>query len=224
MCGINCAADPTHVLLAYIETTAESSFKLHCEISIPLLHLLRPPHQSFFPNRAAPLLLSPVSSYAELIHINRYMSHLPLRSPGYTRIVCICVCLYCTFPTSLPALHPAVSCVTAEIDKLTLKALCLRSLLEWVKNTTCLQQQYENTHTHTHCIHVSLSADTQPTFDSAGGIQVKQSIIFTIWYFVKLCIQLYYENNLNDWLRWMILKSMYSFYTAMLFVEECLII
>lgn len=39
-------------------------------------------------------------------------------------------CLYCTLPTPPPALRPAVGCVAAEIDKLTLKALCLRSLLE----------------------------------------------------------------------------------------------
>lgn len=90
-------------------------------------------------------LSSPVSSYAQVIHINRYMSHLPLRSPGNTRVVCIRLCLYCTLPTPLPALRPTVSSVAAEIDKLTLKALCLRSLLEWEKNTTCLQQQSENT-------------------------------------------------------------------------------
>lgn len=141
----------------------------------PRLHLFHPPQQCFFPNRATLPLLSPVSPYAELIHINRYMSHLPQRSPGNTYIVCICtcihVCLYRTFPTSQPALHPAVSGVAAEIDKLTLKALCLRSLLEWEKNTTCLPQQYENTHAY--CIHTSLCAEALPTFDSAGGIEVK---------------------------------------------------
>lgn len=94
------------------------------------LHLFHSPRQCFrHPRTTLPFFSSPVSSYAKLIH----MSHHPERSPRqHLDCVCVCVytCVYCTFPTSQPTLHPAVRGVVAEIDKLMLKALCLRSLLE----------------------------------------------------------------------------------------------
>lgn len=117
----------THLSPKYITTNNKSSFKPRCECCTPpphptppsLLLSLHPPHHCLFPNKASLPLLSPLSPYVELTHINRYMSHLPQRSLGNTHIVCTCTCIYvrvclrvCVFILHVPHLTtcPPPSC------------------------------------------------------------------------------------------------------------------
>ena len=142
-------------------------YYLRCRILI-LLQTATICHQSTYNKCALRTVSFPAASAFTCVplcwtHSHKQLHDSPPTALSRQHLLCVhmhlvCVCLYCTYPTSQPALHPAVSGVAAEIDKLMLTALCLRSLLEWEENTTCLPQQYENTHKHASCIHMSLSS------------------------------------------------------------------
>lgn len=122
----------------HIKTSDKSSQKLVCPPPAP-------PQCT-----SAPPLHTPPHLYPH--------SHKQVRAAFYRALqACACVhmhaCLYCTLPSPLPALRPAVSGVAAQIDKLTLKALCLRGLLEWEEKHHLLAAE---TRTHKRAVHISL--------------------------------------------------------------------